>query len=127
MAEEYLTATSQRDLAAGILKQATQDLRRFHAAKNALERELYRDAYSWLTSDDEAWPFSFLKVCQLLSLAPEIVREELLRDHSLGLFSYYVRRCGHAAHTLQSFLGNTFTSGRDAKTTDRHELVPIVH
>ena len=36
---------SQRELAAGVLKQAAQDLRRFHGATSRVERELYLDAY----------------------------------------------------------------------------------
>ena len=56
-AEDYLSETSQRELASGVLKQAKQDLHRFHGLTSAVERELYLDAYSWLTSDDTSWPF----------------------------------------------------------------------
>ena len=73
-AEDYLSETSQQELAAAILKQAALDLRRFHGATSAVEHELYLDAYSWVKSDDCAWPFSFLRVCQLLNLAPEALR-----------------------------------------------------
>src|SRR5712691_459910 len=95
--EAYTLGTNQKDLAVGVLKQAAQDLRRFHGATSAIERELYLDAYSWLTSDDCSWPFSFLNVCQLLNLAPESLRQELLIDASLGLFSCLARRGGRAA------------------------------
>src|ERR1700681_173605 len=91
--EDYIRETSQRELASGILKQAAQDLRRFHGATSAVERELYLDAYHWVISDDCSWPFSFLTVCQLLKLAPEILRQDLLDDASLGLFGYLSRRC----------------------------------
>ena len=43
---------------------------------------------SWITSDDTSWPFSFLNVCQLLDLAPETVREDVLVDLSVGAVSY---------------------------------------
>ena len=92
--EDYIADASQRDLGAGVLKQVAQDLRRFHGATSAVERELYLDAYCWLTSDDCSWPSSFLNVCQLLHLAPEVVREEQLGDLSLGVFSYWTRRYG---------------------------------
>jgi len=107
--EDYQFETNRRDLAAGILKQATQDLRRFHGGTSAIEQELYLDAYSWLTSDDCCWPFSFLNVCQLLHLAPDAVRHELLGDASLGLLGYWSRRCGRAARKFQTFLSNPFT------------------
>src|SRR6266513_188556 len=101
-AEDYISGTNQEDLAAGVLKQAAQDLRRFHGATSAIERELYLDAYRWVISEDSSWPFSFLNVCQLLKLAPESLREELLDDASLGLFGYLSRRCARTARSLQN-------------------------
>ena len=75
-----LKQSAQHELAAGVLKQAAQDLRRFHGATSKVERELYLDAYRWLTVDECSSPFSFLNVCQLLNLAPENVRQELFGD-----------------------------------------------
>jgi len=92
--------TSQRQLAAGVLKQAMQDLRRFHGAPSKIEQELYFDAYSWVMSDDCYWRFSFLNVCRLLGLAPADVRHELLGDLSLGMFSQWA---GDAAGRLVDF------------------------
>ena len=116
--------TTQKDLAAGVLNQAKQDLRRFHGATSAVERELYLDAYSWLTSNDCSWPFSFLNVCQLLHLSPEAVREEQLGDLSLGAFSYWTRRCGRAARSFQIFLNRVFTTNRNSTAVDS---VPLTH
>ena len=59
-ADNYQFETSRKDLAAGILKQAALDLRRFHGGTSAVEREFYLDAHRWVTSDDCNWPFSFL-------------------------------------------------------------------
>src|SRR5690242_12986030 len=106
-ADDYQFKTNRRDLAAGILKQAAVDLRRFHGATSAVEREFYLDAHRWVTSDDCSWPFSFLNVCQTLNLAPETVREDVLGDLSLGGFSYRIRRCRRAARKFQIFLTNT--------------------
>jgi hypothetical protein len=123
-ADNYTSETNQKDLAAGVLKQAAQDLRRFHGATSKIEQELYFDAYSWLTSHDCCWPFSFLNVCQLLHLAPDVVRHELLGDASLGLLGYWTRRCGRAARGFQRFLSNPFTSER---STNRAEPVTLTH
>jgi len=122
--EEYPSRTSQRDLAAGVLKQAAQDLRRFHGATSAIERELYLDAYRWVISDDCSWPFSFLNVCQLLDLAPESLRHELLTDASLGLFSYLARRGARAARSFQILLNRIFTKSRNPIAADP---VPLTH
>jgi len=117
-ADDYQFETSRKDLADGILKQAALDLRRFHGASSAVEREFYLDAHRWVTSDDCNWPFSFLNVCQTLNLAPEIVREEVLGDLSLGAFGYWTRRCGRAARKFQMFLNNAFTNERTANAAE---------
>jgi hypothetical protein len=117
-ADNYQFETSRRDLAAGILEQATLDLRRFHGATNGLEREFYLDAYRWVMSDDFSWPFSFLNVCQTLNLAPETVREEVLGDLSLGAFAYWTRRCRRVARKFQIFLSNILTNERNANAAE---------
>ena len=119
--------TSQKDLADGILKQAVLDLRRFHGATGAVEREFYLDAYRWVMSDDCSWPFSFLNVCQLLNLAPGIVREDVLGDLSVGTLAYYTRRCGRATRRFKTCLTNIFTNERNAKAAQRTALASVGH
>ena len=87
---------SQRELAAGVLKQAAHDLRRFHGGTSRVEHELYYDAYSWVMSDDYSWPLSFPNVCQILNRAPEELRRELVGDLAFGPFGQWARRCGRA-------------------------------
>jgi hypothetical protein len=117
-ADDYQFETSRKDLAAGILKQAAADLRRFHRGTSAIEREFYLDAYRWVTSDDCSWPFSFLNVCQALNLAPETIREEVLGDLLLGVFGYWSRRCGRAARRFKIFLSNIFTNERNSNVAE---------
>jgi hypothetical protein len=71
-------STPQVALAKGVLIQVKQDLRRFRGAQDAVGREMYRDAFSWVESNDCAWPYSFLNVCEALGLQAEMLREELL-------------------------------------------------
>jgi hypothetical protein len=104
--DTHISETSQRELAAGVLKQAEQDLRRLHGAAGTIERELYLDAYRWVMSDDCSWPFSFLNVCQLLNLVPEDVRQDLTGHLSLGTFSGWVRHCARAVQRLQILLAS---------------------
>jgi hypothetical protein len=103
---------SQRELAAGVLKQAKQDLRRFYGAVSTIERELYLDAYRWVMSDDSTWPFSFLPVCQLLNLVPEDVRQDLIGDLSLNTFSRWVRHWARAVQRLQIRLASVSRAAR---------------
>src|SRR3954463_2705129 len=111
-AKDYLCETSQKELAAEILKQAWLDLRRFHGATSEVEREFYLDAYRWVMSDDCSWPFSFLNVCQALNLAPQTIREDVLSDLSLGAIRYWSRHCGRAARSFKIFLSSIFTTER---------------
>ena len=115
-----LSAEGRQKLAAGVFKQAVQDLRRFHCPRNSTERELYYDAYSWLMSEDEVWPFSFLNVCQALNLSPQQVRCELIGDVSAGPFRYLLRRCGRAAHGCAAALSQLF---RDEISTEANGAV----
>ena len=117
-ADDYQFETSRRDLAVGILEQATLDLRRFHGATNGLEREFFLDAYRWVISDDCSWPFSFLNVCELLDLIPETVREEVLADISVSALHYWSRRCGRAARKFQIFLSSVFTNERNSNAAE---------
>src|SRR5215467_5962984 len=127
IADDYTFETSKRDLAAEILKQAAVDLRRFQGATSAIERELYFDAHHWVTSDDCSWPFSFLNVCQLLNLASEAAREELLGDQSLGVFSFWIRRCVRVARRFKIFLSDAFTRNRRPTVVDPVSLTPTFH
>ena len=124
LADAYQSETSQKDLAAGILKQAAQDLRRFHGATSKVERELYLDAYRWAISDDCSWPFSFLNVCELLSLPPDVARGELLGNASMGFFGYWTRRCLRGARSFQSSLSHAFTKSGRSPAVDP---VPLTH
>ena len=118
-----LKQSAQHELAAGVLKQAGQDLRRFHGATSKIERELYLDAYRWLTVNECSSPFSFLNVCQLLNLAPEKVRQELIGDLSLGAFRCWTRRCRRAARRFQISVGRLLVSERNASGAYSYESV----
>lgn len=112
--DAYVSEQSQRDLAAGVLRQASHDLRRFHRQTSRVERELYFDAHRWVMSDDYSWPFSFPNVCQILNRQPEELRQELVGDLAFGPFGQWTRRCGRTAGRLQTFFNQLFANGRDA-------------
>jgi hypothetical protein len=112
-----ISRESRRELASGVLKQAAQDLRRFHGATTAVERELYQDAYSWVMSNDCTWPFSFLNVCRLLNHGPDALREELLGDLSLGAFWQWAHWGSRALRRLSDSLTRPFA-------TEQNESAP---
>ena len=110
---DELKQAAQRELAAGVLKQAAQDLRRFHGATSKIERALYFDAYRWLTVNEYSSPFSFLNVCQLLNLAPDNVRQDMVGDSSLGALSFWTRRCLRVTSQLRTSFGHFFVNERN--------------
>ncbi len=109
--------TPEKGLAVGVLKQAAYDLRRFRAATKPADREVYLDAHSWITGNDFSWPYSFMNVCKLLDLCPEVVREELLADASLGPFHYWIRRAGRLSRKLGASVVRALESCRNPEAS----------
>ena len=110
-APEPPAATPEKGLAAGVLKQAAHDLRRFRAATTGVKRDLYVDAYSWITANDFSWPYSFVNVCKLLDVCPEVIRTELLADASLGWLDYWTKRAGGVSRKLRASFVRVFAGG----------------
>jgi len=118
--------TPEKGLAAGVLKQAAHDLRRFHAATTGVKRELYLDAYSWINADDFSWPYSFMNVCKLLDLCPEVVRAELLADAALGPLHYWISRAARLSRKLGFSVVRVFETCRNSEAVAGNELAPSI-
>ncbi len=123
---ELPAATPEKGLAAGVLKQTAYDLRRFHGATKGVKRELYLDAHSWINGNDFSWPYSFVNVCKLLDLCPEVVRTELLADASLGWFDYWTRRGGRLSRRLQASFVRVFADSRNPEGAEPSQLVSCI-
>ena len=118
--------TPEKGLAVGVLKQAAYDLRRYRTATKAPHRELYLDAHSWVTAYDSSWPYSFMNVCKLLDLCPEVVRAELLADAALGPFHYWIRRTGRLSRKLRSSVARVFESCRSPEAIESKQLAASI-
>jgi hypothetical protein len=116
----------EKHLAAGVLKQAAYDLRRYHAATSGVKRDLYLDAYSWITDDDFSWPYSFVNVCKLLDVCPDVVRTELFADASLSWFDYWTTRAGRLSRKLHSSFGRVFADSRNPEGTEAGQLASCI-
>src|SRR5438067_7381062 len=90
----------EKAMAGSVLRQAAYDLRRFRGATSGVERQLYLDAYDWVTADDFSWPYSFVNICQSLKLAPDVARRKLLEDASSGIFGFWTKRVGRVLRAL---------------------------
>jgi hypothetical protein len=125
-APEPPVATPEKGLAAGVLKQAAHDLRRFRTATGGVKRELYLDACGWITANDFSWSYSFVNVCKLLELSPEVVRTEIFADASLGLLDYWTRRAGCLSGKLRASFVRAFASGRNPEYAEADQIASTI-
>src|SRR6476620_2531789 len=124
--EEQTPPTPEKGLAVGVLKQAAYDLRRYRTATKSADRELYLDAHSWVMAYDSSWPYSFMNVCKLLDLCPEMVRTDLLADASLGSFHYWIRRAGRLSRKLSTSVVRAFEGRRSPETVEGNQFAESV-
>ena len=123
---ESTPPTPEKGLAIGVLKQAAYDLRRYRTATKAADRELYLDAHSWVSAYDSSWPYSFMIVCGLLGLCPEIVRTDLLADASLGPFHYWIRRAARLSRKLGASVVRVFENRRNPEAVEGNQLAASI-
>jgi hypothetical protein len=124
--DEQTPPTPEKGLAVGVLKQAAYDLRRYRTATKAADRELYLDAHSWVTAYDSSWPYSFINVCKLLDLCPEMARADLLADASLGPFNYWIRRAGRLSRKLSASVVRVFEGHRNPEGVEGKQLAATI-
>jgi hypothetical protein len=79
--------TPEQSLCAAILEDAIHCFHKYFSARTRREKRLFHEAEQWLTGDDAQWPFSFLRVCEVLRLDPSYVRSEVGAAESRQSFS----------------------------------------
>jgi hypothetical protein len=70
----------ERALVLAVVWQAVIDLQKYRFAARRRQQRLYMEAYRWVASDDRKWPYSFRNVAEMLDVAPERLRTQLLGD-----------------------------------------------
>lgn len=68
----------EHELMQAVLEAAVVDFRRYINARDTKGKKRFVDAEAWILSDDFAWTFSFVNVCEVLSIAPDYLRQALL-------------------------------------------------
>ena len=73
-------------LIVAVLEDAIDCYQKHLRARDPKMRQLFDDAAEWIGSDDRKWPYSFVSICEILSLNPGYVRRGLdaWRDAQLG-------------------------------------------
>jgi hypothetical protein len=71
-------ATPERRLMAAVLAQALDDVRRGAGGDSAAARRLRESTRIWFTSPGHAWPYSFERICAVLDLDVDAIRERVV-------------------------------------------------
>src|SRR5262245_39006538 len=77
----------EQRLMAAVLEDAIAVYSKPEVPKASRARQVLRETERWLRSNDRTWMFSFLRVCEVLSLEPSAIRRKLRerRDERRGL------------------------------------------
>lgn len=70
----------ERALVLALVWQVLVDLQKYRFATRRRQQRLYMEAYRWVASDDRKWPYAFRNVAEMLDVAPERLRGQLLAD-----------------------------------------------
>ncbi|HEY6365221.1 MAG TPA: hypothetical protein VI585_10585, partial [Candidatus Binatia bacterium] len=69
----------ERKLMVAVLEEALIDYQRCSNADGNKERERFAKAEAWILETDTEWLFSFVNCCEALGIAPDYLRQGLLR------------------------------------------------
>ena len=70
----------ERALVLAVVWQAVIDLQKYRFATRRRQQRLYMEAYRWAVSDDRKWPYAFRNIAEMLDVAPERLRSQMLAD-----------------------------------------------
>lgn len=68
----------ERKLAAALLTQTLRDLVKFRFAGRLRYQKFFVDAWQYVMSDDERWPYSFVNLSRVLGFFPEALRKKII-------------------------------------------------
>jgi hypothetical protein len=85
-------------LALAILEDALRCVLRHHASRIAEQRLAAQEALQWMLSNDDAPPFTFVRICQLFDLEPDWIRQAVRQR----LFATDSRQAAGAVRTSRA-------------------------
>jgi hypothetical protein len=68
----------ERSLVLSVVWQAVIDLQKYAFAKRRRQQRLFMEAYRWVASTDRSWPYAFENIAEMLNVAPERLRKQLI-------------------------------------------------
>lgn len=85
-AHQYFNTFHRKDglgpeekLMLAVLEDGISCFQKYLFAQDKGERRLFREAQDWILEEDQEGPFSFENICEVLGIAPNYLRQGLLR------------------------------------------------
>src|SRR3954466_16345377 len=72
----------EKRLMLAVLEDGVGTFQKYAGVTGRRARRLFAEAEEWFASDDTAWPFTFVSICQSLGLEPEYLRRGLRKWES---------------------------------------------
>ena len=69
----------EKRLMSAVLLDAIECFQKYPVLHDEYENRLFREAENWILDNDREWLFSFINICDALTIDPHYLREGLLR------------------------------------------------
>ena len=76
---------AEKELMVAVLTDAIECFWKYALTREGVGPRLFREAQSWLFTDDEVQPFSFVNICEALRLDPSYIRRGIREWKTLRL------------------------------------------
>ena len=69
----------EKSLMFAVLSDAVECFQKYALSRDEYENRLFRETEIWICEENREWPFSFINVCEALTIDPPYLRKGLLR------------------------------------------------
>ena len=69
----------EKSLMSAVLLDAIECFQKYPVLDDEYENRLFREAENWILDNDREWLFSFINICDALTIDPQYLRKGLLR------------------------------------------------
>ena len=69
----------EKSLMSAVLLDAIECFQKYPVLHDEYENRLFREAENWILDNDREWLFSFINICDALTIDPQYLRKGLLR------------------------------------------------
>ena len=81
----------EKSLMSAVLLDAIECFQKYPVLHDEYENRLFREAENWILDNDRRWLFSFINICDALTIDPHYLRKGLLRWKQHAMHSVSTR------------------------------------